>query len=35
MKNACVGPYMSFLADSAGLVSAGGGNFHLMWQSFC
>jgi hypothetical protein len=35
MTNACVDAYVSFLAGSAGLVSAGGGNFHPTWQSFC
>jgi hypothetical protein len=35
MTNAYVDAYVSFLADSIGLVSADGGNFHPMWQSFC
>jgi hypothetical protein len=32
MTNACVDAYVSFLADSAGLVNAGGGNFHRTWH---
>jgi hypothetical protein len=35
MKNACVDAYVSFLVDSAGLVSTGCENFHPTWQSFC
>jgi hypothetical protein len=35
MTNAYVDAYVSFLADSASLLSAGGGNFRSIRQSFC
>jgi hypothetical protein len=35
MTNTYVDAYVSFIADSAGLVNADGGNFHPMWESFC